>query len=402
MLFLLLAVLAVPFALVGACDRVPLLAPTGTVITILPATNTVSLNSQIQIVATAIQNGVASSGSGTGATTTTSTGGQPVQNGTVISFTTTIGTIQPQEARTHDGQVSVTLMTGSQSGTATITAYSGGASSSVKLAVGTAAVNNIIVSATPATLGSAGGTAQVTAQVTDEGGSGIGGVPVTFTITSSSGSSGSGTLTPSTATTDANGNATVTLTTTATTTVQAAAGAKTATVTVNVKARSLTSLSASPSSTTAGTPVTFTVTLASNANVSNIHLDYGDGSAADLGSSTTASHPYSAPGIYTATATANDGSSASTQVTVGSLQVTLTANPTSASRGTPIAFTVGGASGVAVKNFVFTYDDGTTDTLTSPQDSHAFGSPGAHTARVDVIGLDGGTLGTATTVVSIT
>lgn len=388
---------AVSFALATACDKVPLLAPTGTTITILPATNTVSLNSQVQIIATAIQNGVASaSGSGTGATTTTSTGGQPVQNGTVISFTTTIGSIQPQEARTKDGQVSVTLNTGGQSGTATITAYSGGASSSIKLAVGTAAVSNIIVSATPASLGSAGGTTQVTAQVTDDGGSGIGGVPVTFT-------SDQGTLTPSTATTDANGNATVALNTTASATVTAAAGAKTGTVKVNVNARSVASVSASPSSTTAGTPVAFTVTLGPNANVSNIHMDFGDGSSTDLGSGTTTSHPYNAPGVYTATATANDGSFASTQVTVGSLPVTLTAAPTSGSIGTPISFTVGGVpSTTAVKSYVFTYDDGTTDTLTSPQDSHAFGSAGAHTARVDVIGLDGHKLGTTTATVSIT
>jgi hypothetical protein len=394
---ILFLLVALPVALISACDKVPLLAPTGTTISILPATNTVSLNSRVQIVATAIQNGVASSsGSGTGATTTTSTGGQPVQNGTVISFTTTIGSIQPQEARTKDGQVSVTLTTGGQSGTATITAYSGGASSSVKLAVGTAAVSNIIVSATPASLGSAGGTAQVTAQVTDDGGSGISGVPVTFTTDQ-------GTLTPSTATSDANGNATVSINTTATATVTAAAGAKTGTAKINVNPRSLTSISASPPSTTAGTPVAFAVTLGANANVSNVHIDFGDGSSTDLGSSTTTSHPYSSPGIYTVTATANDGSFASTQVTVGSLPVTLTPSSPTATIGTPISFTVGGVpSTTAVKSYVFTYDDGTVDTLTSPQDSHAFGSAGAHTARVDVIGLDGQKLGTTTATVSIT
>lgn len=395
---ILFLLLALPLVFVAGCDRVPLLAPTGTVITILPATNTVSLNSQVQIVATAIQNGVASSGTGTGGTTitTTSTGGQPVQNGTVISFTTTIGTIQPQEARTHDGQVSVMLVTGGQSGTATITAYSGGASSSVKLAVGTAAVSNIIVSSTPASLGSAGGTAQVTAQVTDDGGSGIGGVAVTFTTDQ-------GTLSPSSATTDTNGNATVALNTTATAKVTAAAGAKSGTVTVNVKPRSLTSITANPPATTAGTPVAFTIGLGTGANVSNIHVDFGDGSSTELGGGTSASHPYNSPGVYTVTATANDGSSVSTQVTIGSLPVILAANPASATRGTPITFTVGGVpSTVAVKKYVFTYDDGTTDTLTSPQDSHAFGSGGAHKARVDVIGLDGGTLGTATATVSIT
>src|SRR5438270_1707582 len=90
-----LALLAVPLFL-AACDKVPLLAPTGSVITLLPETTTVSLNSKINIIATVIENGVAAaSGSGSGATTTVTrtAAGTPVQNGTVVSFTTTLGTI---------------------------------------------------------------------------------------------------------------------------------------------------------------------------------------------------------------------------------------------------------------------------------------------------------------------
>src|SRR6266849_5785371 len=97
--------------------RFALLAPTGTVITLLPATTSVSLNSEVTIVATVILNGQApSSGAGSGTTTTRTGGGTPVQNGTVITFTTTIGRIEPSEARTHNGQVSVRLITGSTSG----------------------------------------------------------------------------------------------------------------------------------------------------------------------------------------------------------------------------------------------------------------------------------------------
>src|SRR5438067_3994852 len=98
---------ALPLALAAGCDRLPLLAPTGSVITLLPATNTVSLNSEVTITATVIENGTASggtgTGTGTGTTTTTRSGaGTPVQNGTLITFTTTIGTIEPSEARTHN------------------------------------------------------------------------------------------------------------------------------------------------------------------------------------------------------------------------------------------------------------------------------------------------------------
>src|SRR6266496_112581 len=102
-----LALLALPLALVAACDKVPLLAPTGSVITLLATTTTVSLNSQVTIVATVIENGSAPAGTGTGTGTGTSSrsgAGTPVQNGTLITFTTTIGTIEPAEARTHNGQ----------------------------------------------------------------------------------------------------------------------------------------------------------------------------------------------------------------------------------------------------------------------------------------------------------
>src|SRR5260370_6946869 len=80
-------------ALVAACNKVPLLAPTGSVITLLPQTNSVSLNSQVTIVATVIENGTASAGTGTGTgtgTTTTSRPGPgiPAPNGTPVPFTT--------------------------------------------------------------------------------------------------------------------------------------------------------------------------------------------------------------------------------------------------------------------------------------------------------------------------
>ena len=54
--------LLVALALLAACDKVPLLAPTGSVISLIPEANNVALNSQMTIVATVIENGVASSG----------------------------------------------------------------------------------------------------------------------------------------------------------------------------------------------------------------------------------------------------------------------------------------------------------------------------------------------------
>src|SRR3954471_14707979 len=102
-----LAVLLLPLALLAACDKVPLLAPTGSVITLFPATTTVPLNGQVTITATVIENGVSSGGTGTGSGSRTSTSsrsgnGTPVQNGTLVTFTTSIGRIEPSEARTHN------------------------------------------------------------------------------------------------------------------------------------------------------------------------------------------------------------------------------------------------------------------------------------------------------------
>jgi Big-like domain-containing protein/PKD domain-containing protein len=399
-----LFITALAFASVAACDKVPLLAPTGSVITLIPATNTVSLNSQIQIIATVIENGQApaGTGSGSGTTTTSRTGaGTPVQNGTVVTFTTTIGTIQPQEARTHDGQVTVTLITGSQSGTAVITAYSGGASAQAKLDVGTAAVKTVTVSATPQSLSAAGGNSQVTAQVTDAGGSPLSGIPVTF-------STDKGTVSPATATTDANGNATATLNTTATAKVTATVGSVNSSVTVNVNSRSLSSFIASPSSAAAGTPLTFTVTPASGSNVNSVHIDFGDGSSTDLGAVTSAStvpHVYSSPGVYTATATARDATgdsgSLSTQVVIGALQITLSASPNPTSVDVPTTFTVGALGSAQIDHFTWNFDDGQTATTTSPQYSRTFSSRGTKTVRVDVFGVTGGKIASQTMQITV-
>jgi hypothetical protein len=395
-----LALLVLPLALVAACDKVPLLAPTGTVITLFPATTTVSLNSEVFIVATVIENGQATggAGSGTGTTTTSRSGsGTPVQNGTLITFTTTIGRIEPAEARTHNGQVTVKLITAGISGTATITAYSGGASAQItNLKIGTAAVKTVSVTTTPQSLGITGGTVQVVASVVDEGGSALGGVPVTF-------STDKGSISPSTVTTDNSGTATATLTTTATAKITAAVGALTGTSTVTVAARSLASFTASPSSTSAGVPITFTVTPVAGSNISNVRVDFGDGNGRNLGGisgSQTVSYAYNSPGSFTATATATDGTSETgslaTGIIVGSLPVTLNASPNPAVVNSPVTFTVNGVGSAQVDHYTWTLDDGTGPfTTTSPQLPHTFTTKGIKNVRVDVFGVGGGKIGTA-------
>src|SRR5687767_13197735 len=65
-----LAMLVLSFA--AACDKVPLLAPTGSVITLFASSTTVATNGEIEIIATVIENGTAPP-----ATPAPGTGGTP-------------------------------------------------------------------------------------------------------------------------------------------------------------------------------------------------------------------------------------------------------------------------------------------------------------------------------------
>ena len=131
---------------IGACQKVPLLAPTGSTITLTVATTALPVNGTTDVIAQVLESS-----------------GTPPQDGTLVIFTTTLGSIEPSEARTSGGRVVVKFRAGTANGMATITASSGGASASgtnaAKIAVGTAAVGSVRVSANPTLLPALGGTA---------------------------------------------------------------------------------------------------------------------------------------------------------------------------------------------------------------------------------------------------
>jgi hypothetical protein len=310
----------------SACDKVPLTAPGGTVITLFATANSVPLNGEIEIIATAIENGTTASTpttpttpttpgtptTPTAPTSTSSTGaGTPVQNGTLITFTTTLGRIEPADARTTNGQVRVRFITGAQSGTATITAFSGGASGKLEnLRVGTAAVERVLLSATPQTLGPLGGTSEISARVEDTSGAPVPGVSVTFTADI-------GTLSAGSATTDANGLAKVTLNTTAKSTITANVAGKTATVAVSLNPRTGLSLTPPQGTITALQPAVFSVNVATGAIIRNVSISWGDGRTQSLGAisaQTSVTHVYEEDGLYTVVATATDASGFTEQV----------------------------------------------------------------------------------------
>ena len=309
----------------ASCDKVPLLATTGSVITLFGTATTVPSNGSMEIVATVIEQGSTSAaptppangtpGTPTTPTSTSSPGaGTPVHNGTVVTFTTTIGRIEPAEARTNNGQVRVTFFANGQSGTATITAFSGGASGKLEnLKVGSAGADHVLLTASPQAIPCSGGPSTISARVEDVSGVGLPAVPVTFTTTR-------GQLNPTTATTDASGTAQSTLTTSQEATVTANAAGKTATATVTLSPRTGISITPPTGQIAAGTPTSFTVNVASTANINSVVFDFGDGRSQNLGpisGSTTIPHTYQDEGTFTVTATASDASGCSERVSTG-------------------------------------------------------------------------------------
>lgn len=117
----------------SACDNMPLTAPSGTSITLLAATNNLPLDGSAEITAVLIEGGTGTTGN---EQTVLPGVGTPVHNGTVVSFRTTLGRIEPSESETRDGRATATLIADGRSGTATITAFSGPASKTLAVTIG--------------------------------------------------------------------------------------------------------------------------------------------------------------------------------------------------------------------------------------------------------------------------
>ena len=207
------AALAVGALVRRGCDKVPLLAPGLSTITLSTTNTVVQSNGTAEVSATVLEQS-----------------GTPVQNGTTVTFSTTLGTLSPHEARTVNGVATVQFVANGQSGIAEIRATSGAAkpsdtaNPSLKLTVGGAAAARVLVTASPSRI-SAGGTSTVTATVSDTNGNPLSGVTVAF-------SADAGNLSSSVATTNSSGQAVTTLTTTKDATVTATASASSGTTAV--------------------------------------------------------------------------------------------------------------------------------------------------------------------------
>jgi hypothetical protein len=424
--------IVVPSLALVACQKVPLLAPSGSSITLTASATTLPINGTTTLIAQVIE-----------------ASGTPPQHGTNVTFTTSLGTVQPFEATTDTGgRASVTFVAGTSSGTATITAISGGAGGGgtttttggtaattaanvVKIAIGSAAVAKINLSASPAVVPSTGGTSTLVANVVDTNGNGLGGVPVSFSTTA-------GTLASALVTTDQNGSAQTTITTSKAATVTANAGIVSsggtggttgttpATVTISVStAPSVSVGAASPASPTVGQAVTFPLTYTSDANSSPIQkvvADFGDGTPSQTtnGQPTSITHTYFSSGTFAMRVTAFDGNggqgTGGTSVLIGARPqpaVSITTTTTNPSAGVDITFTASvtpaAGSGTNITSVNVNFGDGTSTPLGAVTGSsiaihHAFGtsdSP-ANTFTVVLTATDSnGGVGTATTTIFV-
>jgi PKD repeat protein len=397
-----------------ACQKVPLLAPTGSTITLTPSATAVPVGGTADIIAQVIR-----------------ASGSPPHEGTHITFTTNLGRIEPSEADTDiNGRVVVKFVASGGSGTATISAISGGvavaAANAVKIQVGAAAVGSVSASASPATLPNTGGTSTITATVIDISGNPLPNVPVTFAIDTTTGSSGAGTLSATTAITDANGRAQVTLTTNRTTTVAASAGVGTASgtpptggtqtgkVTVTVNTTSTIAITPPTASPIVGQAATFALAYngTNTSPIVRVTVDWGDGQTQSFnGQTPSISHTYRSPGPYLIIVTGVDGFGDTTTTTtsvnvlprpalVVSVSVTTT-NPTP-NTTTVFAIVAQPTSGNAITSITIDFGDGTSGTLMGNASSvqHVYTAPGTYV--VTVIATDSsGAQGSAATVLVV-
>lgn len=392
-----LAPAAVALALAASCHKMPLVAPSGSALTLVASPTVLAVNGQSDITAVVVE-GAQSAGTGDSTGSVLNGVGTPVQDGTVVTFTTTLGHIEPAEAETHGGQATARLVADGRSGTATITAFSGGATNTLDIDIGAAAATHLAVTASPQELPATGGTSTISARVEDQQGNALPGIAVSF-------STSKGSLSDTTAVSNDQGIASTTLTTTAEATVTATAGgtatAITGTVTVTLRPQTTVAISG-PASGTVAVPTTFTITPGANTIITDVDLDYGDGDGTSLGaisSATSASHVFSHAGVYTVTARAFDSqggsTSVSTQVAVAPLLVSVIAAPSSDTEpqvGDVVGFTATTSpTGALIEQYEWDFGDGSAkQTSQTNQVVHTYHSSGTKIVTVSLTPLGGG------------
>lgn len=394
-----LAVVAVCGVLAASCQKVPLVAPSGTAITLVPTVEVLPLNGSTDIIAVLIEGGF-SGGDDDGSGTTTAGAGTAVHNGTLVTFTTSLGRLEPGEARTEGGRATVRLIADGRSGTARVTAFSGSATESIDITIGAAAAERIAVTAAPQSLPGTGGSTTISARVEDGQGNSLGGVPISFSTTA-------GSLSRTNDLSSDTGLATTVLTTTQAATVTASAGGASGTVEVTLKPRTTVTIGA-PASAIVGVPASFTITPGDNAVLADVVVDFGDGRTVPLGaltSQTQVAHVFRSKGVKTVTATAVDSEggqeSTSTQVGVAPLELSLTASPSTVQAGTVVTFEAVPTQGALIERYEWNFGDGSGPVVTGRQAIRTYPTSGVRIVSVTAFPIENGEPATALAQVNV-
>ena len=384
----------------ASCDKMPLTAPAGSAITLSVATNILPVNGSVEILAVVLE-GAVGTGTANQPGQTQAGVGTPVHNGTVVTFLTTLGRIEPAEAQTEAGRAKARLIADGRSGTATVTAISGAARATADVRVGAAGAARISITASPQALPATGGQSTITARVEDQQGNGLYGVPVSFSTTA-------GTLATTSVISGEDGTAATTLTTNAAATVTASAGGGSgttagptpATVNITIKPRTTVTLTV-PGTANVSTPTSISVGVGANTIVTDVVLDFGDGETVNLGalSSTTPTnviHLYGDDGTFVVTATATDSDGirtpVSSQIAVLPLSAAVTITPASANivfGGTVLLSVAVTPTAAAIRSYTWNLGEGPAFTTQSPQQSIVYSSRGTKSIVITVNPLKG-------------
>ena len=361
----------------AACERVPLLAPTGSAVTLSINTTNVPINGTAQLTAVVIE-----------------AGGTAPQNGTQVTFLTTLGTIEPADALTQNGRATATFRAGNRIGTAQIRALSGDAeteAAEITVGAGEGTIALRIESRS-------GNATVIVATVLDSEGNTVPGAPVTF-------SADAGTLSVGTTTANSVGEARTTLIASEEAVVRARSGAAEDTITINAPAQFTLEVTtpAPPAQPEAGLPVTFTIAPTGTAFFSDVVVNFGDGTAeqnlGSVSSERTFQHTFATRGTYTVTARANGGSATSTVIVAVTdpsplvFSTMVSANTVSLASNSVVTFTVTpttiGTTAPVIAKIDWNFGDGHGSTTTSTTTSWRYTATGTYAYEIVVTAVDG-------------